>query len=215
MTRILSIVLASFTTMAVAGCGSSEEKPEPTAEPSSAPLTRYDGLPRARTDAEVMLGKLEVEEKDRTVLLSEFDRLLADAEVAAVIKEKGISAVCASVGGSGGLVVKVGGASGLACFAGGRQAVPVDVVGWTAGASGGGEKVVALGIVCGLKSEKDFPGGYNVTIRGAAGGQQGSRLGKGVAKSGSHELHWVGTAVGFGGDVAAGSINVSFAEPPK
>lgn len=203
--------LASLLVVVLAGCGSSETSPEP----SAAQLTRYEGLDKAKTDAEIMLGKLGVEEKQRRVLLSEFNALLAEADVARSIKELGLTAVCAAVGGSGGLVVKVSSASGLVCFAGGRQAVPVDVSGWSAGAVAGGDKVAAVGIVCGLRSEKDFVGDYNITVRGSAGGEIGSRVGTGQSKTGPQVVHWVGTAVGLSGDLSAGTLTVSFTDAPK
>lgn len=195
--------------VALAGCGSSEPAPAP----QEGALGRYERLEAARADVHAMLDRLGTDVNVREELLRDFDALVARDDVKRQLEEHGINAVTATVAGDGGLVVKVKRGHGLACFAGGRQAVAFDLSGWTAGATAGGERTHSVGVVCGLRREADFAQDYNFAVHGGAAGPKGSISGEGRAKSDGHVHYSVGTAVGFGGDVSAGQLTLSWAAP--
>lgn len=196
--------LALGLCLVVAGCGSSEK-------PADLPaLARYESGEAAKVDLEAMLGKLGADRDQMTALLAAFDDMLAEPALKDAVLREGIAATCAATGGAGGVLVRVHQGHGLASFPEGRKAVPVDVSGWTAGASLGAERSYVVGIAVGLVKESDLVGDYEVTVHGGSAGKGGARSGTGRTKKGTHELHWVGTAVGFGADAGAGTVTLSW-----
>jgi hypothetical protein len=130
--------------------------------PAGPALGRYTDA-QVVEEAKSLTTAYGMPEDRRREILAELDRLLADKEFSAIVKEKGISGVCAYSSGSGGLLIAGGGAKGLASFAGGGTAVPFRASATAIGAYAGGQASWGIGVVVGLAHEAWFPGEYDGT----------------------------------------------------
>jgi hypothetical protein len=165
------------------------------------------------TDAEVveqakaLTTAAGLPEDRRSNVLTDLDRLLADKDFQAEIKDKGITGVCAYSSGSGGLLIGGGSGKGVASFAGGGTAVPFEANSIAIGGVIGGQASWGIGLLIGLAHEAWFPGEYDGSFTSSTAAVASVGGAKLKSEWHDHSVRTVVTGVGLAAN--AGHLDVT------
>lgn len=187
---------------ATAACRSG---PPADLEPGPA-LSRYTEA-QVVDEARALLGQLGVPAGETADLLAELDVVLRENAFRSDAELRGIRAVCAFGGGTGGLLVSGGGAKGLASFRRGRSAVPFDANTLAVGGIVGGRAYHGIGLVLGLEHEGWFPGEYDGTAVSATAIEASVASGRLDSEWFDHSVRTI--TVGSGMGASAGHVEVT------
>lgn len=130
-------------------------------------------------------------------------------------KAKAVDGVLVFRAGEGGFLVKFMKGDGLVSFKGGRQAGPVLLKSWSAGAQVGGSAMWGVALVMGLGQPADFGGDYTGNQSGATGGDASAAnavvlsLSEDEEGKQPHDLYILYAARGLSAGVAGAKMTVT------
>lgn len=195
---------------ATAAAGACRSGPPEGLEPGPA-LSRYTEA-QVVDEARALLGQLGVPAEETGRLLDELDVVLRDDAFRSDAEQRGIRAVCAFGGGTGGLLVSGGGAKGLASFRRGRSAVPFDANTLAVGGILGGRAYHGIGLVIGLEHEGWFPGEYDGTAVSATALEASVASGRLDSEWFDHSVRTLTVGSGMGASAGHVEVTISWAE---
>jgi len=152
MRRALALLLASCSLLLL------QLRPAPAAAAGYTPA-------EAVQVATQLAKKKEMPAEKRTQLLASLQKALSSEA-----RGRPIQGVLVFRSGEGGFIVKFMKGDGLVSFKGGKQAGPLSISSWSAGALVGGSATWGVGLVLGLQDVSHFGGEYGGEVKTATAG---------------------------------------------